>query len=383
MNLLRRASCVFLVLTGLAYGQQRVEDPDIDDYVPVVEDDLVVYTPKQALRLGLRVLTGVQSGFSGQGVVKSESLLEGATGAANRGYHDGYVFLDKRTVVDPSGNQTPITPDGRTNNWGFEETSQVTTDGLIAMNAYTATVLDTSFHQEDPDAMMGVELALDREFGNLFGTRIKWGVVVGFGINQILATNRSTVEARIDRTTDYYSLDGQVAPNAPYTAPTQSGGVDTSVLLRDQPVTRVESSTNSSTAFENYWKLRGAFMTFRAGPTLFFPITQRFSATLSAGAVLVYSGSTFEVTQTFTPDTGDELVLFDSDTGGFVTPGFFVDANLQFAFTDTAGLYLGAVYQSSGDYEQVVTSDDGTSRYVSRVDLSSLQGVRAGVTFRF
>lgn len=386
MNFLRRASCVFLVLTGVALGQ-RIEDPNIDDYVPVVEDDLVVYTPKQAVRLGFRLLTGVGAGFGGHGVLQSASLnLDKAITdeSIDRGYHDGYVFRDQRTMTDPSGVQVPITPDGRTNNWSFRNDSQATEDGFIMMNSYKATVTDTGFREEDPDATYGVELSMDREFGTLFNSRLKWGVVAGMGINQILSTTRSTVTADVERTTDFYFLDGQAAPTAPYQAPQSSGGVDTSVLVRSNPTHRETFPTTSTTAdFENHWRLRGAFLTFRAGPVLQWPITEKFSATLSAGAVVVYAGSSYEVTQTFTPETGDQLSLFIDDTSSFIMPGFYVDANLQYAFTDTAGLYLGAVYQNSGDYEQKVVSDDGTSRYVSRVDLSKLQGIRAGMTFRF
>lgn len=384
MNFTRRASCVFLLLSGVAFGQ-RIEDPNIDDYVPVVEDDLVVYTPKQAVRLGMRLLTGVGAGFAGKGVVKSQGLNldKGIDENVERGYHDGYVFRDQRTMTDPSGAQVPITPDGRTNNWSLRNDEQATSDGFVMMNSYTAEVTDTGFRENDPDATYGIELSLDRDFGTLFNSRLKWGVVGGMSINQILSSTRSTVAADITRTTDYYSLDGQAAPKAPYVAPESAGGVDVSVLLRSNPSDRQVTNSSSSTAFENHWRLRGAFITFRAGPVLQWPITEKFSATFSAGAVLVYAGSTYEVTQIFTPETGTQLELFNTDTSSFVVPGFYMDANLQYAFTDTAGLYVGAVYQNSGDYEQEVVSEDGTSRYVSRVDLSKLQGIRAGMTFRF
>jgi len=384
MNFLRRASCVFLVFSGVALGQ-RIEDPNIDDYVPVVEDDLVVYTPKQAVRLGFRVLTGVNTEFGGAGVLQSQSLNldKDLTEDAERGYHDGYVFLDQRTMTDPSGVQVPITPDGRTNNWSFRNDEQAATEGFIMMNSYKATVTDGGFREKDPGATYGIELSLDRDFGELFNSRLKWGVVAGMSVNQILSTTRSAVTATIDRTTDYFSLDGQAAPTAPYIAPQTTAGVDTSVLLRYRPVDRQTSQTSNTADFENHWRLRGAFMTFRAGPVLQYPITEKFSATLSIGAVLVYAGSSYEVTQTFSPESGDDLSLFITDTSSYFTVGFYADANLQYALTDNAGFYLGAVYQNSGDYEQVVESDDGTSRYVSRVDLSKLQGIRAGMTFRF
>ena len=39
----------------------------------------------------------------------------------------------------------------------------------------------------------------------------------------------------------------------------------------------------------NHWKLKGAYYTFRAGPTIWIPFGSRFRASVSAGAALVYS----------------------------------------------------------------------------------------------
>src|SRR5690606_5414068 len=125
----------------------------------------------------------------------------------------------------------------------------------------------------------------------------KWGVIAGVSINQILATTKSEVQADITTTTDYYSLGGQAAPQAPYQGPTSNGGVDTTTLLWSELLHRQIVTASSLTAVVNEWKLRGAYMTFRAGPTLMLPITKRFSASVSAGGVLVYAGSTYEVKQ--------------------------------------------------------------------------------------
>ena len=83
------------------------------------------------------------------------------------------------------------------------------------------------------------------------------------------------------------------------------------------------------------------------------------------------------------PKTGDTIVGTMGNSDDALLPGYYVDANLQFAMTETSGLYLGAVYQSSGDYTLQVTREDGLSTYSTRVDLSALQGVRAGVSFKF
>jgi len=381
MKFLCRALCVLFIATCAVRAAQDEESP-LGDFAPL-DDDLVLYIPKFAVKLGFRGISGAKSSFGGKGSLLSNSILDAATGTANRLYHDGYVIADTRTMVDPAGNSVPITPDGRTNSWSFTNDTQATTDGLIAMHTYAAVSNDATFHDKDPGTAFGVEVSLDRDMGKVFGTRMQWGLVAGVSINQIASATDTTLNANVTTTTDLYSLGGQAAPTAPFTGPTLNGSVDVTPLLGSDLLSRTTVTTAVAGAITNGFKLRGAYMTFRAGATLYVPITQRLSAMMSAGAVLVYAGTAFEVNQAFKPETGDSISQFLSDNDSKILPGYFADASLQFSITDTAGLYVGAVYQSSGDYTQEAVSPDGTSKYETRVDLSSLQGIRAGVSFKF
>jgi len=397
-----RALCALFVATYAAHAASPDEDDaTFGDYAPTVDDDLVIYVPKYTVKLGFRALTGAKSSFGGQGTISSIANLgpdSQLNVPQNRDYHDGYVHLDSRTVADPAGTAVPITPDGKTNTWSMVSgNKQLTTEenspgigaGYVMMNSYAATITDTSFHEKNPGLAAGVELALERDMGKLFNSKVKWGVVAGFSINQISSIAKATVGASINKTTDYYSLFGQTIPpdsdgNISYTGPSSSGTADTTILLGNEVLKRVRDQiTTSANAVTSEWHLRGAYLTMRAGPTIYVPIGTRFSATMSAGAVLVYSGTTFDVKQSFTPDTGDEITQSVTGLASKLLPGFYVDANMQWSMTDNSGLYLGAVYQNSGDYEQSVSPDDGTSSYKARVNLSSLQGIRAGVNFRF
>jgi len=153
--------------------------------------------------------------------------------------------------------------------------------------------------------------------------------------------------------------------------------------LGNEILYRTEQVNSVPGAIVSNWKLRGAYLTARAGATLFIPINNKFSATISAGGVLVYAGTTFAVSQSFTPATGDTIVGAMTSDEDALLPGYYVDAAFQYSITETAGLYLGAVYQSSGDYTQDVTSGDELAKYSTRVDLSALQGIRAGMSFKF
>ena len=381
MKFLCRALCVLFIASCAVRAQD--DDAPLGDFAPL-DDDLVMYIPKFAVKLGFRGISGVKTGSAGTGLLASNSILGSPTGADARLYHDGFVSFDARTVIDPAGNTVPITPDGRTNTWAFRNNTQATSnDGLIAMHAYSALTTDTSFSQDDPSLGLGVELSFDRELGNVFGTRMKWGVVGGVSMNQINTTATTNLTANVTTTTDLYSLGGQVAPTAPFTGPGFGGAVDTTPLLGTDLLGRTTQIISQPGAVANTWQLRGGYMTFRAGASLFIPVTSRFSATFSAGAVMVYAGTTYEVSHTFLPATGDAITESMNSNESAILPGYYVDASLQFAMNDTAGLYLGAVYQSSGDYEQEASNPDETSKYTSRIDLSSLQGIRAGVQFKF
>lgn len=393
MKFFCRALCVLLITVSVVRAQYEDEE-DYGDYKPTLDDDLIQYVPKYTVRLGFRGITGVQSLFGGQGTVKPITFLVSPgqeapigigdeTGVAFRIYHDGYVGTDERKALDPAGNPVPITPDGFTDTWTFKSASQATEDGLIQMHVYSAKLTDTSLQKEEPPLGLGVELAVERDFGKLFGSRVQWGVIGGMSVNQFNAIKRSAVDVDIITTTDEYSLAGQAAPPPGTVFPLLSSGVDATVLLGNEVLRRTTTTESSSDALTTRWQSRGTYVTFRAGPTLFVPIGGRFSASFSAGAVVVYSGSSYLVTQQFKPATGDEAKLDQQDDKDTLLPGFYVDANLQWFMTETAGLYVGAIYQSSGDYTQTVSSDDKAATYSNRVDLSSLQGIRAGMNFRF
>jgi hypothetical protein len=54
---------------------------------------------------------------------------------------------------------------------------------------------------------------------------------------------------------------------------------------------------------------------------------------------------------------------------------------MEYILTDRAGLYVGAFFQGSGEYEQDLTAEG--SSYSTKLDLSSLKGLRAGLNYRF
>jgi hypothetical protein len=417
MKRFRLALFVFASAVGLAYAQdeeRRAPPIEIPDFSNL---DEYIYEPKSTLRFGFRYISGAKTSFSGQGRIATTEDPGPLTGAnLLRIYHDGSVRPDARTVarLDSSGNQVtdpqgggaiydPIAPDGRTNTWNYTNASQLNEiPGYVAFHTYSAEVTDTAVRQKDGGSTSGMDLAVTRDMGKLFGGRLAWNLTAGMSVNDISTKTASAVQANITSTTDYYSLFGQTPPDAPYSSPssttttvvdaagnpvrnddgtTQTVSVDTSVLLGNEPAGRKQSTTPSDTSVTNRWKLKGSYFTFRFGPTVLVPFTTRFHVSLSLGAALVYSGTNYTVTQSFQPELGSEISETSSSSAYKLLPGYYADATLQYDLTDRTGFYAGAVFQSAGDYTQRI--DNETAHYATKIDLSNQSGVRAGLSYRF
>jgi hypothetical protein len=157
--------------------------------------------------------------------------------------------------------------------------------------------------------------------------------------------------------------------------------VDTSVLLGNEPAGRTVTSLTDDMSVSNRWRIKGSYYTFRLGPTVWVPITTRLRASVSMGVALVYSGTSYTVTQTFEPELGAEITDTSSNEAYKLLPGYYADATLQFDLTDRTGFYAGAVFQSAGSYTQNVDTEN--SHYTTKIDLANQNGVRAGLSIRF
>jgi hypothetical protein len=416
MKHFRLALFAFASLTGLAYAQdeeRRAPPVEIPDFSNL---DEYIYEPKSTVRFGFRYISGAKTSFSGRGMILSPEDPGAATGANQlRAYHDGSVQPDARVVArfDTSGNpiidpQTnspafdPITPDGRTNSWNYADASQLSRPGFVAFHTYSAEIIDDAIRQKESGSSAGMDLAVSRDMGKLFGSRIAWNLTAGMSINDIAANTNDRVLATLTTLTDFYSLFGQVPPEAPYSSPSSatstivdaSGNpvlnddgtvstvtVDTSVLIGNEPAGRNLTNLTDDMSVNNRWRIKGSYYTFRVGPTVWIPITTRLRASMSVGAALVYSGTSYTVTQTFEPALGAEISDTNSSEAYKLLPGYYADATLQYDLTERAGFYAGAVFQSAGSYTQNVDTEN--SHYTTKIDLGNQNGVRAGMSIRF
>lgn len=367
----QRLLILFLGLTALCRAQTNPEDE-----IPIFNLDDYYEEPKLTLAVGMRLLGGSKAAFSGNGVISSVSSIGNETDTnISRNYHDGYVLQDARTGAT----------DGKTNTWAMVESGQVVNGGAdVAFNVYSTTTTDNSIRRKEPGQSLGTELLVSRDMGKI-GSRMEWKLFAGVSMNGINTGVRDTVSANLLRITDFYSLNGQTPPAVfPYSAPSavadESGNVtDTTILIGLRPDARTES--NTAHTVDNYWKLKGTYLTLRLGPTLYYSIRDNLRFSLSVGPALVFSGTQYTVEASVDVPTSNDLVLTVEDRDTATLTGYYVDATMEYLITERAGLYAGAFYQTSGSYTQNITENGAA--YSTDVDLSKLQGFRAGLNFKF
>jgi hypothetical protein len=397
MNSLRLSLVFGLSVSSLLWAQEERQAPptEIPDFSNL---DEYIYVPKSTMQFGVRNMSGPKTSFSGKGKLTT-NVQSGSLDSPNesRTYHDGNVSADARSTVVENGDGTTASiaapNDGKTNTWSYISDKQLTADGYMLFRTYSADIIDTATRSRDAGRTSGVELGVAYDMGKVL-KRFDWSIVAAVGVNDIAASLNDTVAARLTTVTDTYNLFGRLPPAAPYSAPssvtttvtnadgtTSSDTADTTTLLGNRPIDRSTSSTVDSTSVRNRWKLKGAYYTVRVGPSVSFQLLSRLKITMSAGLAGVYAGSTYSVNEAFQPETGAEISSsLDDETTTFLA-GYYADASLQFDATERTGFYVGAVYQATGSYDQKIST--ANANYVTNVDLNSLNGFRAGLTYRF
>jgi hypothetical protein len=417
MRYLRIALCFSCLplATLVRAADDKQEERQAPEEIPNFNQlDEYIYVPKSTLSLGTRLfLRGPRVTYGGQGSNPSPVNPGGESTVSipniSRTYIDGTVYPDGRTVPVNTGIggsiNGPIASDGRTNTWSYDTATQLLPDGDITFHTYSAEIVDTGDHQATGSPNAGVELILDRDMGNL-GKHATWSLTMGFSIADIHSSVYASVATQELTLTDTYDLFGQVPPAPPFTSPnyvTQtvfgSNGsvvsgtgtanatqtVQQSILIGNAPLNRTLATTLIDTT--NRYFTEGAYYTLRAGPTVTVPFGQHLKLSLSVGPALLYSGSTFNVLEDLQVATGVNFSYLYTRENNRLVPGYYADVNLRYQLTDTAGFYVGSIYEGAGSYKQLLPSGTDSSGnplfYTSKIDYGSQEGVKGGMTVRF
>jgi hypothetical protein len=289
----------------------------------------------------------------------------------------------------------PAPSDGRTNTWTYDNAGQLLPDGNISFHTYSGMVTDPASHNIDSQPNLGLELILDRDMGKL-GKHFKWSITAGLSIADIHSSTYSSVPTTLTTVTDTFDLFGQVPPAAPYTSPNtisqatinSSGGTGSTlqeatqtILLGNKPIN--ETVVQTAVLSTNRYFIQGAYYTFRVGPTLIIPMGQHFKLTASVGPDVIFSGSEYNVLEDLVYATGETALtkLYQKENSRLL-PGYYADVNLRYDLTDSAGFYVGGIYEGSGSYTQTLESG-AANNYTTKIDFQSEEGVKGGMTIRF
>lgn len=332
---------------------------------------------------------------------------------------DGKRYLPTTTVVvvdapdpaDPSKNTTTTTTTttgdflayqtGQTRAWGYLAASQVV-NGAIDMHNYSSNSEGVS-REAESGASGGFDLQLARELGQI-GKKGQWGFSFSLGVNDFNAKSSGRINAALITQTAHFSLLGQTAPTAPYSAPSATdfiptiNGVaqpptqatETTVPLGVTPVTDTPVSTPGAAHINGIWKAKGAYYMMRLGPSFRYQFTKRVSLFGNAGFAAGYYGSVFSLTEALTiPEGVPNRLSSDNVTpqGGpsvagevrdrNVKLGYYGELNVEFWMTFRTGLFAGVVYERLGKFRQTLggrTAD---------VDIGGGAAVRIGIINRF
>lgn len=399
----------------------------------LMADSAQWYVPKTTVSIGFRMLnSGGKVVFGNLGSVAFDSEVAPISdGSVDRVYDNGAVRADvpridekdaDGNVITTPGGRYPIlstvtvdvtdadgnvtgtedillqtgdflayTP-GLTRNWAYGASSQLTGDGRIAMSTYGATSEGASALKES-GASAGVEFQYVRHFSKP-ASRLQWGVLAGVTLNGINSKTAGTVTSTLNTRTDYYSLGGATAPEAPYFAPSfvdyvssagevlRTDGLETTVPIVAAPIAHEETSTPAGIEVDGNWQVKGAYFMVRLGPTIRTQLTTRLGMSASLGVAGAYTGTTYSLTETFqVPDLegvviGAALGTEQTSQTKFLS-GYYADLNLEWVATERTGLFGGFTAQKFDGYDQSVGSR------TARIDLGSSVGVRGGVSIRF
>jgi len=123
--------------------------------------------------------------------------------------------------------------------------------------------------------------------------------------------------------------------------------VDNSTLLGSEPSNR---TTRKHDGRAGRWMIKGLTTPFARTENQGAAV-DRFKLSLGLGAAMAYVGTRYVVEEALDlTDVTSELHVTDESSRNVLMPAYFADADAEYWLTERTGLYLGATYQTSGDY---------------------------------
>lgn len=278
-------------------------------------------------------------------------------------YDNGFVLPDINNGADDL-----------TWNWGYDETSQLVGDSLQMSRINH--LKDVSSLNGFGDAnLLGPDILVGFEFYRFqIGKRDGlMGFELGFRYGSYSGNDRSSVQSEVTQDRDLYDLGGIVAPLPPYAGTYQGPGPVISLTPVALPT--LDAVATSSLATD----LSADFYTGRFGGWMSVPITEKFSAGVSAGFTSIYAYGTanFTQTRTYSNPLIASTTEYQSQNEGDWLPGTYIQIRGTYAIREWIGLYAGFEWSYNG-----ALRIQGLN-YEAVFDFGSTFSVNGGANFSF
>ena len=271
--------------------------------------------------------------FNHIGNVNSTSPGPATGGGLNRTYNDVFVKLDS------SGNGG-----GQTWNWGYQNSSQVQGDAVVM---HAATPVNGTLSDND-DPQPGFDLAFGHDLGSAPGG--KWGLSAAFDFTTVSIHQHQSLAGSSTLISDAFSLNGQPAPDAPYTGSFGGPGQ----LLGDAPA---RSSTIQSVLITGDHTLEAQLFVLRGGPYYEFNFGERWSGRLGAGLALGVADMKYSFNETLNFGGGSTVNNAGASEGAEFQAGAYLEGRVLYALTDNWSLFAGAQYEYLGKFSHNAGSE--------------------------
>lgn len=368
-------------LTTVALGLSLVATAQSQEPASGAREEIRMLEPAQAggrnrFELRSRFQFNVKADFGGIGGFPAQNVAGAAVGT--KVYDDGLV-LD-----DPDGN-TFVGGVFQTDNWQYQNASQVRVAGaatFLDMNISSATSALQSGDVED-GVQPGFELVYSRELRS--NGRTAWGLQGSLGYTRSNVRDNRGLTGNASVFTESYVITAVAPlPVLPGAAPPPAGAAGT--LIPVAPGATVTTTVLGGAITTGVRELESDIVGLRVGPYLDCAFSEKVKLSLGVGASAAVINSRFGYTESTTiPGMGPALqpgVSATQATSASVSDteiqgGGYVDLSLTARLNERWGAMVGAQYQYTGRFRQVVDT------HTASLNLDQSIGVFGGLSFKF
>jgi hypothetical protein len=305
--------------------------------------------PPPLNRIGLSYRMGFNVGvdFNHLGGYSSTSSLRTPDGAVYN-FDTGYIYPDATTA-----NAHP----GYTWNYGYVAGSPMSAGQFDLYRSTAPNTLDSKDNYGDPQH--GLELTYNRQLGEWH--RLRYGLEAGFNFTDFTVQDSRTLMGSVVRNTQGFATGGGAVLNpAPFqgTFEGPSAGGPGWPLVALGPASSADQTFVGGATITGNRQIQASFLGLRLGPYLEYPLSKRWTASLSAGLSVLYVHSRFQFDQTVSLDPAITLVTLppahssgSSSTDEFLVGGY-VEGTIGYSLTEHWRLLAGAQFQGTGDFAQ-------------------------------